>query len=1430
MLLRPLGRVHTLFVFLILMIFPSLQQLSAQPANDSCAMAKIITMPLSFGDPITYSGHNIGATPEIPASSNANCTPGGIFSGLGADVWYTFTSDRAMCIRIEVAGLEQPEFSLRGGLSCSQTVGLACAAGVGGAVSEVVTLRANETYFLRVSGANYSDQGYFDLTFTRVGCPSDEDPCLVLDYFEATPQPSIAIVGDQTTEFYFPETTVHFCYTIDIWEDININWIHAVQIDLGDAWDQSSLTPILPQSCNGDGYWEWYEQWVSCNTGDVFGPGFAYDSFSGLACGGSGWDGDPGNNWGDGPIQCQPFEFCWSVTVKTCEEIEQQQQTDLDISITVLADSESGSYDLQACGQDVDEELELRTFACGDAEIETCFSQDPFIEVEPVSCFGEMDGSFTVDNVETEALSNVLIYNLNDQSIEGYIGVELPFTTPSFLDTGYYGVILETPGIGEEGFCEGTLYTIIKVEAPFETFARIIGQEDCLTDSVQLAAAVWPDTLDGFTYRWSGPDDFFSTEQNPVVTQSGDYILTTIRNGCRISDTASVILQESFELSADYFEAPPCAGAELVLTANGSSAVDAFEWVLPPGSSLNTPSYDASSDSWNFGVLSETTTIQLVGIDNDSGCADTTAFLAELNEPPTFAYEAIIDDCDLASVSVTIDMSDGIVEVNWLDDGSTTNPRVFSGLPIGSETIVPVQILDDQGCSTTASVSIVGPGVAIESDAAVLCPGEMATISSSPASSYQWSTGDTSSTIVVAPAPGSTAEYSVTILDTYGCEQVTSTTVETLPEVSAAFSVEGDELTYQFQPAAQDHPDLNYWWNFGDGTFSINYAPTHAYGMPGSYPVSLITVGTCGTDTSTQLLELQQAPQASFSSNSTSGCAPFTVEFNSTSTDADEHLWTFPGGVPETSTEADPTVTYLNPGNYPVSLTVTNAVGSDLIEIDDYLTVGQGPSASFTFSTELLQVDFSGELENAESFSWNFGDGNGSTDLNPSHEYEISGNYLVSLTAENECGTLVVTDTVNVSRSIPTVAFTTLDARQGCSPLEVTFINQSENALEYEWTFPGGTPVNSVETNPTVVYTTPGVYFVQLNAINETGANALVAESYIEVLATPSGSFTYDTEELNVIFEADFQNVNTFHWDFGDGNGSTAENPSHTYGGNGTYEVLLQLENECDTIIISETITVERDLPQAIFTSESDISGCAPLSVTFINQSTNADEYRWTFTGGNPSSSQEVNPTVTYDLPGLFPVELIAINETGEDQLIISGFVEVLPLPFAQINYLAEGLSVSFEADSEAADTYFWQFGDGNSSEEQNPMHIYDEEGMYTVQLSVSNECGSVSQTLEIEVIITSTEELLELGGVWSLYPNPSSGHVHLRFQDWPSSSNHHIRILNSLGQVMERQQIRLNQYDQTISLFLELPAGIYWIELENEDGAVWPAKKLVIQ
>ncbi|MEO0780097.1 MAG: PKD domain-containing protein, partial [Bacteroidota bacterium] len=182
-------------------------------------------------------------------------------------------------------------------------------------------------------------------------------------------------------------------------------------------------------------------------------------------------------------------------------------------------------------------------------------------------------------------------------------------------------------------------------------------------------------------------------------------------------------------------------------------------------------------------------------------------------------------------------------------------------------------------------------------------------------------------------------------------------------------------------------------------------------------------------------------------------------------------------------------------------------------------------------------VNFTNTSSDATSYSWDFGDGNGSMDINPVHTYAMEGTYTVVLTATNDCG--VQTSSQSVEIVLGPLAGFSADQTEGCAPLTVQFSDQSSgDVTTWSWSFPGGNPSTSTDQNPTVVYDTPGSYSVMLEIETLTGSNMLVQNGFITVLSAPSPAFNTDISGGTVDFINNSSNATTYSWDFGDGNGS----------------------------------------------------------------------------------------------------------------------------------------------------------------------------------------------------------------------------------------------------------------------------------------------------
>ncbi|MHC5035273.1 MAG: PKD domain-containing protein, partial [Planctomycetota bacterium] len=227
----------------------------------------------------------------------------------------------------------------------------------------------------------------------------------------------------------------------------------------------------------------------------------------------------------------------------------------------------------------------------------------------------------------------------------------------------------------------------------------------------------------------------------------------------------------------------------------------------------------------------------------------------------------------------------------------------------------------------------------------------------------------------------------------------------------------------------------------------------------------------------------------------------------------------------------------------------------------------------------------------------------------------------------------------------------------GCAPLEVCFIDQttsSEPPVSWLWDFgDGGT---SPEQNPCHIYTVPGTYTVSLTVTLGCGMqDTEVKPGCITVLPpAPAADFiatpTSGCCPLTVSFtDLSTGNPTSWHWDFGDGGTSTAQNPTHVYdcvGCNGCYTVTLTVSNDCglDAETKVNYICVEHP-PTAAFTFEP---GPAPCTVCFTSLSTCAAVYEWNFGDGGPPSNEQ-NPCHTYAGDGVYNVTLTVVNACGVD-------------------------------------------------------------------------------------------------------------------------------------------------------------------------------------
>jgi PKD repeat protein len=216
----------------------------------------------------------------------------------------------------------------------------------------------------------------------------------------------------------------------------------------------------------------------------------------------------------------------------------------------------------------------------------------------------------------------------------------------------------------------------------------------------------------------------------------------------------------------------------------------------------------------------------------------------------------------------------------------------------------------------------------------------------------------------------------------------------------------------------------------------------------------------------------------------------------------------------------------------------------------------------------------------------------------------------------------------------------------------------------------------------------------------------------------------------------------SWQWDFGDGSvGSEEQNPAHTYDQPGQFSVTLSIDDGEDTITKEQYIMVLA--PVSADFEATPLSGTAPLTVQFQDRSGGEPvAWQWNF-GDGSVGSEEQNPAHVYDQPGQYNVTL-TIDE-GRDSITRENYITVVQ--GMTVNFKGEPtkgslpLSVQFQdLTSGKAERWQWDFGDNTlPSTEQNPLHIYQNQGLYTVTLTV-NDSAFCQKTDYINVQSSETD------------------------------------------------------------------------------------------
>jgi PKD repeat protein len=419
-----------------------------------------------------------------------------------------------------------------------------------------------------------------------------------------------------------------------------------------------------------------------------------------------------------------------------------------------------------------------------------------------------------------------------------------------------------------------------------------------------------------------------------------------------------------------------------------------------------------------------------------------------------------------------------------------------------------------------------------------------------------------------------------------------------------------------------------------------------------------------------------------------------------------------------------------------------------------------------------------------DEYRWEFGDGTQSFEFSPTHIYEAIGDYDVKLWVSNALGEDSITQTISLNPTVPLVDFSS-DVSNGCDPTEVEFYNLSGNALSFLWEFGDGETSNDFE--PLHTYTEPGLFDVKLTAYT-----TLCPETSV-LKANYINFDPLNTSELNMPEDGYGPDQVCCEGTLYDNGG-----PDGMYSNNTNGSLKIKPAN-ADQI---EFQFLEFDV-EAGSASECDYDritiydGEIPYAGYAIGE----------FCNTNP-------PSGTYITEG----ENALVKQYTDPGVTEQGFKLVWQCLFVDYTYEADETNYKSFAFTDIStnypDSWAWDFGDGNTSSDQNPQHTFAQDGIYDVSLTVTNAQGDYTETKsinvgDVNVETNSVDESIKI------YPNPvASGTLFVQFIEREKNPLSY-EIFSIDGKLIKRGEIKESKTTFSISLD-GFTSGIYTLKLTH--------------
>lgn len=483
-------------------------------------------------------------------------------------------------------------------------------------------------------------------------------------------------------------------------------------------------------------------------------------------------------------------------------------------------------------------------------------------------------------------------------------------------------------------------------------------------------------------------------------------------------------------------------------------------------------------------------------------------------------------------------------------------------------------------------------------------------------------------------------------------------------------------------------------------------------------------------------------------------------------------------------------------------------------------------------------------------FNWDFGDGNTSSEISPSHEYQSEGDFLVSLTINSDDCNSTFEEFVFISNNFDYNCFADFFYEYiDNNYLTINFIDMSFfmflEDVDWLWEFGDGTI--SSEQNPIHNYSESGIYNVSLTIFEEDCQSTISNEVYV-------GEDYYIGDECFAMFSFEqispggltFQfydaswtggdSIASHFWDFGTGDFSNGQNPIYTFPYQGEFLVTHIVESEfCSNAETSVIYTGDSvwypENCQALFWIEP-----APeneYQLQFFDFSYVIGEimyWEWNFGDGGFAYSQ--NPIHTYQEDGTYFPSLTILSDSCESYIEFEVEIPFYNTESELCNCMfyseISGDSISFyDLSSGNPTNWYWNFGDGTFSTLQNPNHVFDELGIHEIAMSIGgngcNNTTAMSVNLDNSQILYlsypgNTSDIDDINKNETIvYPNPVINNLNL------SSEYHGIafaEIIDVSGKKVLSKSFDLDEKNISIDIS-KIPQGVYLLKITYSNKTI---------